>query len=102
MSTEGYAAPTTELEARLAGIWAAAFELQRVGVHDDFFGLGGHSLLATRLVARIATQLDLEVSTTAIYRYPTIHQLAQLLARLRLSSTAAAGAPEDTFVEGFV
>jgi SAM-dependent methyltransferase len=37
-----YMAPRTELEARVAEIWAAVLKLDRVGVFDNFFDLGGH------------------------------------------------------------
>jgi hypothetical protein len=40
--------PRTATEDLLAGIWAQALGLERVGVEESFFALGGHSLLATR------------------------------------------------------
>jgi acyl-CoA synthetase (AMP-forming)/AMP-acid ligase II len=36
----GFTAPGTPLEEMLAGLWAQVFELERVGIHDDFFHLG--------------------------------------------------------------
>jgi acyl-CoA synthetase (AMP-forming)/AMP-acid ligase II len=35
-----YALPTTPAEEALAAIWAETLGLQRVGIHDNFFGLG--------------------------------------------------------------
>src|SRR5262245_20981234 len=34
-------APATSVERRLAEIWMAVLQVDRVGVHDDFFDLGG-------------------------------------------------------------
>ena len=56
MVSGGYAAPRTEVEERLALIWAEALGLERVGIHDNFFELGGHSLMATRLFTRIEAE----------------------------------------------
>ena len=42
-ATRGYEAPQGETETILAGIWAAALRLDRVGRHDNSFELGGHS-----------------------------------------------------------
>ena len=48
-----YIAPRTDLERTLAGIWAEALQVDKVGVQDSFFELGGHSLLATAIRTRI-------------------------------------------------
>jgi hypothetical protein len=40
-----YVAPRTEVEQKLAEIWADVLRLERVGVHDDIFEMGGDSLM---------------------------------------------------------
>lgn len=54
-------APYTELEDRIARIWARLLGINRVGVDDDFFDLGGHSLLAVRLVAAVEAELGVSL-----------------------------------------
>ncbi|MDZ5443045.1 condensation domain-containing protein [Micromonospora sp. 4G57] len=72
-------APRTPTEERLAGLWAAALGVERVGVTSDFFGLGGHSLLATHLLSQVQAEFDREVSLYTLFTNPTVAQLAAML-----------------------
>ncbi|WP_212004915.1 non-ribosomal peptide synthase/polyketide synthase [Chitinophaga sp. HK235] len=79
---QGYVAPVTATEKKLAAIWSVLLEVEQVGLYDDFFALGGHSLLAIRLISAIRKELAAEVSIGDIFDYPTIAALAaQLISR---------------------
>ncbi|MER0658308.1 pyoverdine non-ribosomal peptide synthetase PvdD, partial [Pseudomonas aeruginosa] len=53
LSQQAYRAPGSELEQRIAAIWAEILGVERVGLDDNFFELGGHSLLLLMLKERI-------------------------------------------------
>ncbi|MGC0154782.1 amino acid adenylation domain-containing protein [Chromobacterium vaccinii] len=53
LSGREYAAPQGEAEEKLAAIWGALLNVERVGRHDNFFELGGHSLLAVQLLEKM-------------------------------------------------
>src|SRR5262249_30475106 len=53
MMHAGFTAPRTPLEEVLTGLWAQVLDLDRVGIHDNFFALGGDSILATQLMSRV-------------------------------------------------
>ncbi len=72
----GGAAPRNEMEELLAGLWAEVLQVDRVGIHDNFFDLGGHSLLATRLVSRVREALGVELAVRAVFASPTVAELA--------------------------
>ncbi|MGK5520022.1 amino acid adenylation domain-containing protein [Micromonospora sp. URMC 107] len=71
-----YEAPRTPLEETVAGIWAAVLEVDRVGVHDDFFDLGGHSLLATRVLAHLRQSFDIDLPLRLLFERTTVADLA--------------------------
>jgi thioesterase domain-containing protein len=73
-----YAAPRSSTEEALVAIWSQVLEVDPIGVHDNFFELGGHSLLAVRLFAGIRLALGRDLPLAAIFRAPTIAQLAAL------------------------
>jgi hypothetical protein len=76
-----YVAPRTQLEETLVRFWAEVLELERVGVHDNFFDLGGHSLQSVQLVARLTAALNRPVSVKAVFQAPTVALMADLLQR---------------------
>jgi amino acid adenylation domain-containing protein len=68
--------PRTVLERRIAGIVRELLELDEVGLDDNFFMLGGHSLLGAQLIARLANDLNLEISLRDLFEAPTIGMLS--------------------------
>ncbi|WP_139836915.1 non-ribosomal peptide synthetase, partial [Mycobacterium szulgai] len=74
-STVAYRDPRDGREAVLVGLFAEVLDVARVGIDDGFFDLGGHSLTVTRLVARIRTELNVEVPIRAVFEAPTVTQL---------------------------
>ena len=75
-----YAPPRTELERRLAEIWAEALRVSPVGIHDDFFDLGGHSLLAVQLMSRVRQEFGVDLSLELVYSGEfTVAELAEAI-----------------------
>jgi acyl carrier protein len=70
------AAPRDELEQRLGTIWGEVLHAGDVRTADDFFDLGGDSLLAVALVHEIGRQLGVELPVSAVFRHPTVADLA--------------------------
>ncbi|WP_428263972.1 non-ribosomal peptide synthetase [Haliangium sp.] len=87
-ATADYVAPRTELEQKLAEVWAEILGVAKVGVNDDFFDLGGHSLLAVRLATRLGEVLGRRTRSTAVFQAPTIAALAEILDSDSASATA--------------
>jgi len=75
-----YVAPRTERERALCRIWAQVLRLPQVGIGDNFFELGGHSLLMVSVIKTIKAELGLDAPIVALFKYPTVAELAGHLA----------------------
>jgi amino acid adenylation domain-containing protein len=85
--------PRTPTERQLAEAWQAVLGAERIGRDANFYDLGGHSLKATRLVARIASDLGIDVPLRLLFDHPTIAGLAAEVERLRATTPVHLGAP---------
>ncbi len=83
-ATLGYAElvePRNEVERFVAGLFAEALGLDRVGVHEDFFALGGNSITGAILINQLQETLGEIVQVVVIFDAPTVAELADYLAR---------------------
>ncbi len=76
-----YVAPRTDVEQRLKNIWHEVIGIERIGIHDNFFELGGHSILLLKIQRKIREIFEHELSLVELFKYPTIHLLAEHLKR---------------------
>lgn len=75
---QSFVAPRTPAEATLAGIWAEVFNLEAVGVNDNFFDLGGDSILGTLILAR-AARAGVKLSPMQLFEHQTIAELSNVI-----------------------
>ena len=81
-----YLAPETELEQRVAAVWADVLKLDRVGLSDNFFELGGHSLLATQVMARLQVELGVNLPLALLFQAESLQAYAALVSELKTNS----------------
>lgn len=75
-ATTKYVPPTTNLEEKLVQIWSEVLRVEKVGIHDNFFGLGGDSILAAQIVNRVREVLQVELSFLIFFEQPTVASMA--------------------------
>ena len=71
-----YVAPETPAEEGVAAVWCEVLQLERVGVHDDFYELGGHSLLLPQVMHRLQRDFQVEVPLLSLIEHTTVASLA--------------------------
>jgi aryl carrier-like protein len=83
-----YVAPGNEMERVVAEVWEELFQLDQVGMEDNFFDLGGHSILLLQAHARLRERTRDDLSVVALLQYPTIRSLARYLSEGDTSTAA--------------
>ncbi|HNP58323.1 MAG TPA: amino acid adenylation domain-containing protein [Gordonia sp. (in: high G+C Gram-positive bacteria)] len=79
---EAYVAPVGLAQERVAAVVAEVLDLDfdQVSATASFFDLGGNSLSATRLAAKVAQELDVDISVRDVFDAPTVREIAALSA----------------------
>ncbi|MFJ8795953.1 AMP-binding protein, partial [Streptomyces sp. NPDC102462] len=75
---DGYVAPRTATEERIAGIWAEVLGRERVGVEDGFFEIGGHSIRAVALVGALRSA-GFDIGIRDVFEQRTVAMLSEFL-----------------------
>jgi len=92
-----YVAPRTALETLLANVWAEVLEIDKVGIHDNFFDLGGASLKSLRIMSRLQ-EAGLPLKPEALkpellFQHTTVAEFAALLENHKEAPCPNAPAP---------
>ncbi len=97
-----YEAPQGEVEQILAEIWRELLGVPRVGRQDNFFELGGHSLHAMKLNAKITDRLMTGIAASAVFKHPTVREIAELVKYQRLVDGSSVEPQGIEFEEGVI
>lgn len=74
-----YQPPETPLQETLCRMWCELLELDRVGIHDNFFEVGGDSIKGALLINKLQEHLGALIHVVAIFDEPTVAGLAGYL-----------------------
>ena len=77
--SEEYIAPSTPVEEKIANIWSAILNIEKMGIQDDFFELGGSSLSAIKLIGQYNKVFNKRVTINEIFANPILKSHVELL-----------------------
>ncbi|MGA2649068.1 MAG: amino acid adenylation domain-containing protein [Terracidiphilus sp.] len=86
-STRSYEPPRSEIETKLAAIWAETLNLEHIGKRDNYFDLGGNSLLIVKLLSRVEHSLGIRVPVATLFQHSTLQAFSDAVAK-RIETTA--------------
>ncbi|MCM2578009.1 non-ribosomal peptide synthetase [Streptomyces meridianus] len=72
-----YVAPETLTEEVVAEIWADVLNLERVGVHDNFFEIGGDSVRSIQITGGVEEAFAVRVPTRTLFENQTLRAFAE-------------------------
>jgi amino acid adenylation domain-containing protein len=71
--------PRTLMETMLVDLYASVLGSEDIGAADSFFDAGGNSLQALQLIARLYSELAVDLDVSSVFLNPTAQQLAAVL-----------------------
>jgi amino acid adenylation domain-containing protein len=64
--------PRNEIDEIILDVWKEVIGIDQIGVNENFIRIGGNSLSAISITSRLRAMLELDVSITDVFNYPTI------------------------------
>jgi non-ribosomal peptide synthetase component F len=77
--SENSAAPKTEAQQTVAGIWKKVLGVSEIGLDDNFFDVGGNSLLMAEVESELGPRFAAHFTITDLFEHPTVRTLAARL-----------------------
>ncbi|MEM8908731.1 MAG: condensation domain-containing protein, partial [Bacteroidota bacterium] len=74
---ENYVVAQDEVQAQFVAIWKELLQVNRIGIHDNFFEMGGDSIITIQLVRRLKKK-GFHLLPKDVFDYPTIAELAKI------------------------
>ncbi len=74
-----YMTAQTDIEKRIKAVFEDFFEMNDIGIHDDFFELGGDSLRAMVFLKKISNEFNIDISISDFFLNKTIQGVANLI-----------------------
>lgn len=74
-----YISPETEVQKKLVDIWEEIFQVNPIGIRDDFYTLGGDSIVLMKLIDKINDNFSGNISLEDILEGGDIEKLGELL-----------------------
>jgi acyl-CoA synthetase (AMP-forming)/AMP-acid ligase II len=81
---------TTDTQRSLEAIFRDVLGCAPIGLHDSFFNLGGDSLSGARVVARVYRRHGVALDVAALFRHPSVAELARAVDAARRVGEAQA------------
>lgn len=81
-TTRAFEAPCGEIEQVLSAMWEELLSIGNIGRNDNYFDLGGQSLIGLKLISAVEHRFGSKLSFLALYRHPTVREMAQLIERV--------------------
>jgi len=75
-ASSGGGRPLDDLELRIAKVWEAVLEVERVGSDDSFFGFGGDSLKAVALILALEKEFGFSIPVEGFQQFSTVESFA--------------------------
>jgi acyl carrier protein len=86
--TRATAGPRDAIESALVALVAGVLGVEEVGIDDNFFALGGDSIKGMELAMQLESALGAPLGAAAVFRHPSVRELAQAVRASRGGATA--------------
>jgi len=88
-----FVAPRNPTEEIIAGVFARALGIERLGVHDNLFVIGGDSLIAIQIMDDLRKAFGVEISMAHLFNEPTVAGLGLVVEELIIDELLAGANP---------